>query len=66
MDEEEAEIIMAIGLATVERPDLTIALQRVRMRKEMRPSRRVGGEPGARWGGADADAFLPAYVERAP
>lgn len=62
LDEEEEEIIKAIELSGTETEDLRVALERVRMRKGMRPSQRVGGEPG---GVAGTEAALPAYSERA-
>ena len=64
MEEEEAEIMMAIELAETETEDLRVALERVRMRKGMKPSQRVEGEPGG-LGGTRAEAVPPAYSERA-
>jgi hypothetical protein len=62
LDEEEAEIMEAIELTGTETVDLGIALERVKMRRQMRPSQRAGGEPGG-WGGEGPDAELPEYTE---
>jgi hypothetical protein len=61
LDEEEAEIAMAIELVGTERVDLGVALERVKMRRQMRPSQRVG-EPGG-WGRQGPDEVLPEYAE---